>query len=190
MDPPVRPSEELKVSSAAGRLIEVRRSVHESSRIELPRNGKTRRVDMSQQLALRPPDLHAEGPGDYDSEIVGEASYQDALEALAGSRTHDGYRRLLVGRARSHSKWETSWRSKTAISPSSRSVGGSSAGYCPGRGGPSSGRSRGCRGQRGSSRGATRTHLPRSTSECRYRRNAGAQPRSGTKNSTFGSGTR
>jgi hypothetical protein len=51
MDPPVRPSEELKVSSAAGRLIEVRWSVHESGRIELPRNGKTRRVDMSQQLA-------------------------------------------------------------------------------------------------------------------------------------------
>jgi hypothetical protein len=50
MDPPVRPSEELKASSAAGRLI-VRRSVHESGRIELPRNGKTRRVDMSQQLA-------------------------------------------------------------------------------------------------------------------------------------------
>ena len=59
MDPPVRPSEELKVSSAAGRLIEVRRSVHESGRIELPRNGKTRRVDMSQQLADELRWLHA-----------------------------------------------------------------------------------------------------------------------------------
>ena len=70
MDPPVRPSEELKVSSAAGRLIEVRRSVHESGRIELPRNGKTRRVDMSQQLADELRWLHAsrvketlKGPG-------------------------------------------------------------------------------------------------------------------------------
>ena len=59
MDPPVRPSEELKASSAAGRLIEVRRSVHESGRIELPRNGKTRRVDMSQQLADELRWLHA-----------------------------------------------------------------------------------------------------------------------------------
>jgi hypothetical protein len=59
MDPPVRPSEELKVSSAAGRLIEVRRSVHESGRIELPRNRKTRRVNMSQQLADELRWLHA-----------------------------------------------------------------------------------------------------------------------------------
>jgi hypothetical protein len=40
--------------------------------------------------------LRLEGPGDYDFEIVGEASYQDALEALAGGRTDDGHRRILV----------------------------------------------------------------------------------------------
>lgn len=33
------------------------------------------------------PDLRLEGPGDYDFEVVGEASYEDALEALAGGRT-------------------------------------------------------------------------------------------------------
>jgi integrase len=40
----------------AGRFIEVRRSVQDGGRIELPKNGKIRRVDMSQHLAetLRP----------------------------------------------------------------------------------------------------------------------------------------
>ncbi len=34
-----------------------------------------------------PPPLQLEGSGDYDFEIVGEASYQDALEAICGGRT-------------------------------------------------------------------------------------------------------
>ncbi len=48
------------------------------------------------KLTTRAPDLRLEGPGDYDFEIVGEASYQDALEILAGGRTDDGHRRVLV----------------------------------------------------------------------------------------------
>ena len=34
-----------------GRFIEVRRTLHEGGRTELPKNGKIRRVDMSRQLA-------------------------------------------------------------------------------------------------------------------------------------------
>jgi len=35
----------------AGRFIEVKRTLHDGGRVELPKNGKTRRVDMSRQLA-------------------------------------------------------------------------------------------------------------------------------------------
>jgi hypothetical protein len=93
MDPPVRPSEELKASSAAGRLIEVRRSVHESGRIELPRNGKTRRVDMSQQLADELRWLHAsrvketlKGPGgDNKAAVVRHRPAPSATEHNSGA---------------------------------------------------------------------------------------------------------
>ena len=47
-------------------------------------------------LTTGPPDLRLEGPGDYEFEVVGEASYQEALEAIAGGRTGDGHRRVLV----------------------------------------------------------------------------------------------
>jgi hypothetical protein len=48
------------------------------------------------RLTTRPADLRLDGPGDFDFEIVGEASYQDALEALAGGGTDDGHSRVLV----------------------------------------------------------------------------------------------
>lgn len=42
----------------------------------------------------RPPGVHVDatlpGPGDFAIEVVGESSYQDAIESVAGGRTEDG----------------------------------------------------------------------------------------------------
>lgn len=47
------------------------------------------------RLTTCPADLRLDGPGDYGFEIVGEACYQDALEAL---RRPDGRRAPPRGR--------------------------------------------------------------------------------------------